>query len=213
MLPVLKISQSNEYFLKGCIYTFTCIVTSRVPSVHESGISYILLQTVTHSMCHPMHIEATSFGEKKEPGWVSSQETGCTPQICLPDPGFGHVFKGLRGTMWKHWGEGKLKLEDLGTWPFMRGFTTGSFWTTDPSLLKGFWCSSSRYVLVLWLRGSGVHWFWGSWRSNSSPLHMFWLHGLLFGSVLTEKQLGILLGSFRAGSAVTKPHILCSLSA
>lgn len=46
---------------------------------------------------------------------------------------------------------GKFSSEDLGPWPFIvRGVNTGSSWTTDSVLLRGFWCSSSHYVLVLW---------------------------------------------------------------
>ena len=45
-------------------------------------------------------------------------------------------------------------MEDLRTCSFtIRGFSTRSFWTTDPSLLKGFHCSSFSYVPVLLLVG------------------------------------------------------------
>lgn len=36
-----------------------------------------------------------------------------------------------------------------------RGFSTRSFWTADPLPLKGFQCSSSGHVLVLWLEVTG----------------------------------------------------------
>lgn len=72
---------------------------------------------------------------------------------------------------------GKVQLQDLGTWPFMvKGINTGSSWTTDPLLLKGFQGSSSGLVLELWF-----HLYGGKWRGEplvpgtaggqSSPAH------------------------------------------
>lgn len=49
-----------------------------------------------------------------------------------------------------------------------QSFSTRSAWTIDPSLLKGFWRSSSSYALGLWFYGQC--WFLRSWRSKFSPL-------------------------------------------
>lgn len=84
----------------------------------------------------------------------------------------------------------KFSLEDLGPWPFvLRGINTGSSWTRDPLLLKGFWCSSSHHVLVLWFCAAGMAqaWFWMQ-LEVSSPLSMCQLHDLWFWPVVPQKQ-------------------------
>lgn len=64
---------------------------------------------------------------------------------------------GNRLIMWKCC-QGRFWWATFGTWAFMvkvvRGFSIRSSRTADPSLLKGFWCSSSGHVhpgpWVLW---------------------------------------------------------------
>lgn len=72
----------------------------------------------------------------------------------------------------------------------------------DPWHLKGFWCGSSSYALVLRCRE------WEvildsrcSWRSKFSPLCVLWLHDLGYWSAISEKHLRI----SSAGSAATNP--------
>ena len=70
----------------------------------------------------------------------------------------------------------------------------GSSRTMDPSLLKGFWCSSSSHVLILWVPGDGGGDF-GSGCYLRSKIFSFVCFGCLTCSfvLLSLKKLSILL--------------------
>lgn len=128
----------------------------------------------------PVHIEANTmalaFKKNNLYHKINQQEDKRQSSNLSSDLGFKERLTGFRETCWHakslEWGRrgGKFQLEGLGAWLVMvrygKGFSTQPPWTVDPSLLKGFWCSGSSFVLVLWFRGVERLW------SKSSPLHM-----------------------------------------
>lgn len=87
---------------------------------------------------------------------------------------------------------------------YRRGVSTGSSWTMDRSLPKGPWCSKfwlcpglwfplCVFVCGEWGRGWWDSVSWCSWRSKFSLWCVLCLHDLCFWSVISEKQLIILL--------------------
>lgn len=62
---------------------------------------------------------------------------------------------------WPFMVNGQVSLEDLKAWPFIvKGVHTGPSRTSDPVLLKRFWCSSSGNVLILWFCVWWRDWLW-----------------------------------------------------
>ena len=89
------------------------------------------------------------------------KETRGMAQICSLNLRFHQTCMSSerRVGMWKCW-RGRFLLEGFGMWPFMLRYGKGdvsprSSWTTEPSILKGFQCSGSDHVLVLWFLAGG----------------------------------------------------------
>lgn len=110
------------------------------------------------------------------------------------------VFKGYRyAEVLEGWvligGPWDLVIYDKGeSTPDLPGQWTLGFWTDSrvPSRL----CPSP--LILLAVRVGGRDFVSGcSWRLKFSPLHIVWLHGLQFWSVVSEKQLSISLNRIR----------------
>ena len=123
----------------------------------------------------------TSFWEEFyfEANWQGDMRRA---QTRVFDLGFSQTLCVCGGCVrWQKCWWSRFKLMGFGLCPFMIGygwsFNLGSSRTDSPSLLKGFWHSSSSHVLILWFPGGGMETeFFGSYlRSNILPLCLLWL--------------------------------------
>lgn len=117
-------------------------------------------------MCREPKIMARGFWEKERSFFIhglTHKETGDASQIYLSNMGFGESFKGVEGAGWYvKVLTGQVWVRKLWNWNIYDKIWLEASalillkWRMDHSLLKGFHCSGSGHVLVLWFCGGGV---------------------------------------------------------
>ena len=130
----------------------------------------------THCSLHRLETKASAFAERicfilGQP----SKETGGKFQICLPHQGLEATLKnkGLYVIIISN--SGGLIGQPWNLAVMVNGFSTASSWTMESWLLKGFWCSSSGHVLILWFCEGGETLVPGAAGGQVLFLYMLWL--------------------------------------